>query len=209
MTEKKPIFRIVDEFVFKQIDSLKNSQPYSDAMRQLNSLPDFQLKLVNQISTLVLVSVPLIIFIVLVIININFNSSLQMKRDLLAEINNHSAAQKQLQSLGRNIISGAALATKGAFSRQVVNSISTSGGNKADIRILDFESKPKDGIVKASGVVRFTKLSTKVLSSFLADLVDRNKFRVSNLLIKKNIKDNTVNGQVELQHYGRAPEAKK
>ncbi len=208
MTEKKPIFRAVDEFVFKQIDNLKNSQPYSDAMRQLNSLPDFQLKLVNQISTLVLVSVPLIIFIVLVIININFNSSLEMKRNILSEINNHSAAQKKLQSLGRNIISGAGLENKGAFSRQIVNSISTAGGSKSAIRILDFESTPKDGIVKASGVVRFSKLSTQVLSSFLGDLVDRNKFRVSNLLVKKNIKENTVNGQVELHHYGRAPEAK-
>ena len=209
MTEKKPIFRFVDEFVFKQIDNLKNSQPYLEAIRQMNSLNDFQLKIINQITTLVVVAIPLVIVLIIFFINLSFNSQLDVKRDILTEINSYTNAQKQLQALGRNIISGAGLNNKTEFTRQVTNSISTAGGARTNTRILDFDSKPKDGIIKSSGVVKFSKLSTKVLSNFLTDLVDRNKFRVSNIVVRKNLKDNIVNGQIELQHYGRAPEAKE
>lgn len=209
MTEKKPVFRHVDEFIFKQVDILKNSQPYQEAMRQMNNLNDLQLKVVNQAASIILVAIPLIIFIVILLVNMSMNANLETKRNILTEINSFTTAQKQLQSLGQNIISGAGLSSKKAFSNQVSGSISTAGSSRSNIRILDFESVPKDGILKANGVVRFSKLSTGNLSRFLADLVDRNKFRISNLLVKKNLKDNVVNGQVELLHYGRAPEDAK
>jgi hypothetical protein len=164
MTEKKPIFRFVDEFIFKQVDALKSSQPYQDLIRQMGALSDFQLKTVNQVVSLIVVLLPILLFIILWIVNINFNSSLDKKREILSEVNKYSRSQKQLQSLGRNIISGAAIS--------------------------------------------FEKISTKVLSNFLSDLSGRSKFRVSALMVKKNIKDNVVSGQVQLQHYGRAAEGK-
>lgn len=209
MSEKKHVFKFVDEFVFKQIDTLKQSQPYQEVMRQLNSLSDFQLKAVNQAASLILVTAPLLVFLIMIVVSISFNSSLDMKRNILSEINGFTSAQKQLQAMGKNIISGKGLTSRGQFSNQITNSISTAGGVQSNVRLMDFDSKPKDGIVKATGVVSFSKVSTKVLSRFLADLVDRNKFRISNLKIEKNLKDNVVKGRIELLHYGRAPEAKK
>ena len=72
MSDKKPLFKYVDEQVFKQIDNLKQSQPYQEVMRQLNGLNDFQLKAVNQAASILVISIPLIIFIVFVFINISF-----------------------------------------------------------------------------------------------------------------------------------------
>lgn len=206
MTEKKPIFRIVDEFIFKQVDALKSSQPYQDLIRQMSSLNDFQLKTVNQVISLLFVFIPVLLFIVLWIININFNSDLDKKREILTQINKFSASQKQLQSLGKNIISGAAIMNRGEFMNQISNSMSTAGADRSAVKALNFEATPKDGIVNAVGVASFSKISTKVLSNFLSDLAGRSKFRVSALMVKKNIKDNVVSGQVQLQHYGRAPE---
>ena len=206
MTEKKPIFRIVDEFIFKQVDALKSSQPYQDLIRQMSSLNDFQLKTVNQVISLLFVFIPVLLFIVLWIININFNSDLDKKREILTQINKFSASQKQLQSLGKNIISGAAIMNRGEFKNQISNSMSTAGADRSAVKALNFEATPKDGIVNAVGVASFSKISTKVLSNFLSDLAGRSKFRVSALMVKKNIKDNVVSGQVQLQHYGRAPE---
>lgn len=208
MTEKKPIFRYVDEFIFKQVDNLKSSQAYQDLIRQMSALNDFQLKTVNQAISLLFVFIPIILFIILWIVNINFNSSLDKKREILSSINQFSASQKQLQSLGKNIISGAAIASRSEFTKQIGNSMATAGGERSSVRALNFESTPKDGIVNSEGVAKFEKISTKVLSNFLADLAGRSKFRISALMVKKNIKDNVVNGQVQLKHYGRAPKGK-
>ncbi len=209
MTEKKPIFRFVDEFIFKQVDALKSSQPYQDLIRQMSALSDFQLKTVNQVISLLLVFLPILLFIILWIVNINFNNSLDKKREILNEINKFSSSQKQLQSLGRNIISGAAINNRGDFGKQISNSMATAGSDRANVKALNFESSSKDGIVNSTGVAKFNNISTKVLSDFLADLAGRSKFRVSALMVKKNLKDNVVNGQVQLQHYGRAPEGAK
>jgi hypothetical protein len=208
MTEKKPIFRFVDEFIFKQVDALKSSQSYQDLIRQMGVLSDFQLKTVNQVVSLIIVLLPILLFIILWIVNINFNSSLDKKREILSEVNKYSRSQKQLQSLGRNIISGAAISNRGAFGKQVSNSMATAGSDRSNVKALNFESTLKDGIVNSTGVASFEKISTKVLSNFLADLSGRSKFRVSALMVKKNIKDNVVSGQVQLQHYGRAAEGK-
>lgn len=208
MTEKKPVFRFVDELIFKQIDVLKQSQPYQQVMGQLNGLNDNQLKAANQAVSILIISIPVIILLIVFIVNISFNNQLQIKRDILSEINNYSSTQRQLQSLGKNIISGAAITLRRDFKSKVSNSLATAGGNRADLKVLDFESKPKDGIVKATGVIRFEKLSTSVLSVYLGDLVDRGKFRISNLQVKKNLKDNVVRGQIEVHHYGRAPQGK-
>jgi translation initiation factor 2B subunit (eIF-2B alpha/beta/delta family) len=208
MTEKKPVFRTVDEFIFKQVDALKSSQPYQDLIRQMSVLNDFQLKTVNQVISLLFVILPILLFIVLWFINISFNNNLDKKREILTEINKFSSSQKKLQSLGKNIISGAAITTKGSFGKKISNSMSTAGGERSNVKVLHFESVPKDGIVNATGVTSFNKVSTKVLSSFLSDLAGRSKFRISALMVKKNIKDNVVSGQIQLQHYGRAPKGK-
>lgn len=208
MTEKKPLFRYVDELIFKQIDLLKQSQPYQQTMNQLNSLNDFQLKVLNQAVSVLIISIPLVILLIVFFMNVSFNSQLQVKRDILTEINNFTSAQKQLQSLGKNIISGGAISRRKDFSSKVGNSLVTAGGERSKIKVIDFESNPKDGIVKSIGVVKFEKLSTGVLSLFLGDLVDRGKFRISNLQVKKNLKDNVLRGQVEVHHYGRAPQGK-
>lgn len=208
MTEKKPIFRFVDEFIFKQVDALKSSQPYQDLIRQMGVLNDFQLKTVNQVISLIAVLLPILLFIILWIVNINFNSRLDEKREILTQINKFSSSQKQLQSLGRNIISGAAINDRGAFGKQISNSMATAGADRSNVKALNFDSTLKDGIVNSTGVASFKKISTKVLSNFLADLAGRSKFRISALMVKKNIKDNVVSGQVQLQHYGRSPEGK-
>ncbi|MFT6603137.1 MAG: hypothetical protein ACJARO_000645, partial [Bacteriovoracaceae bacterium] len=170
---------------------------------------DFQLKTVNQVISLLLVFLPILLFIILWVVNISFNNSLDKKREILAEINRFSSSQKQLQSLGRNIISGAAINSRGEFGKQISNSMATAGANRSNVKALNFESTPKDGIVNSTGVASFENISTKVLSAFLADLAGRSKFRVSALMVKKNLKDNVVKGQVQLQHYGRAPEGAK
>lgn len=209
MSEKKSIFRSLDEYTFKKVDALKSSHLYQETMSKLNTLDDTQLKVINQTVSLTIISLPIFILIIILSVNISFNNKLELKREILTEVNSFTSAQKQLRSLGSNIIAGNAIANKNDFKRLVTSSLLTAGGKQSSLRVNDFESKPTEEIVKSNGVIKFSKLSTPVLASFMADLVDRGKFRISNLLIKKKLKDNVVSGLIGLQHYGRSPKGKQ
>lgn len=208
MSEKKIVFKKMDEFVFKYVDQFKESQAYQNFRTQLSSLNDVQFKVTNQAISLILILIPLLLLSILLFINYSSNRDLDTKRDILNEINLFTTNQRSLQNTGRAIISGKSIDNKSSFQNIINNSISTAGSDITSLSILDFSSNPLESITKSNGVLKFNKLNTQVLANFLADLVDRNKFRVSNLLIKKKLKDNTVSGQIEVIHYSQQSIAK-
>lgn len=148
MDKETKIFKVIDEFIFKQMDSLKSSLGYQKFLDNISLLNDNQQKAVGQSISIGLIFLPFFIAIFFLIGNISTRSEIDLKRDIISEINNLKTQTSYLSLVGNQLSTPYTLKDKADFERRLVQLLNARDIDAAAIQVTSFkEERNGDEIV--------------------------------------------------------------
>lgn len=205
----KGIFYNIDRFVFKQLDELKKSSSYQQFSDQVSTLSEVQQKYLGQITTVIIIALPLVAVSFFWLGNVSKRSDLESKEEILHLINNYTSKRNQIQRHERAILSTTSYQDQTQLNTRLIAILNTIGVGTSAININRFDvSSPVDGLKKLEAELTFKGLGITHLADFLQELVVKEKMKVSQIEIFKNNETNLLSGKFDILHIGRA-EAKQ
>jgi len=204
MAKFKGIFRPLDELLFKQIDVLKKSPSYQKMSEQIASLGETQQKVVNQITTFSTIVIPFIIALVIFFLNSSLRSDIELKKDILTQIQSFQSHKIETESIGRRVLAPRTLSDKNALKKRIDRIVSRKSIGKDKITISDFNSNlASGGIEQVNAKLNFKKLTSTQFTDFLLALLQSEKMKVEEIEVNKDKKSKRLMGHLLVIHYGK------
>lgn len=207
---KFQVFKKLDEFLFKQMDTLRDNANYKQALGKLELLPEEAQKAINYGVSLLLIFTPVIVMLVILIGNFNIKRDLNVRQDIKAAINNITNQKRSIQSLGSNIIAPFPLENKSDLDRRLSTAVRTFGLSSSKLSGVKLEVENESGgLVQSLAKVRINNVSSSEFGSLLRALVINEKMKVKSFNLNKNPKKNSIFGEIDLIHFGRKASKEK
>ncbi|MCP4913142.1 MAG: hypothetical protein GY909_08480 [Oligoflexia bacterium] len=207
---KFQVFKKLDEFLFKQMDTLRDNSNYKQVLSKLELLPEEAQKAINYGVSLLLIFTPVIVMLVILIGNFSIKRDLSVRQDIKAAINNITNQKRSIQSLGANIIAPFPLENKSDLDRRLSTAIRTFGLSTSKLSGVKLEVENESGgLVQSLAKVRINDVSSAEFGSLLRALVINEKMKVKSFSLNKNPKKNSIFGDIDLIHFGRKASTEK
>jgi len=192
----KGLFKKVDQAIFEQIRQIRSSTQFEKISEALRSFSEKEQLIINQVTSLSVLVLPIIAILVMVVIRYNLNSDLEVRKVIEKQIVSIKENSIKLSSLERAIVPRTPITDKRSLVNQI-NSISTRKKiNKTNISIDNFSDSSQGGkISKIEATAKFKKLTSVHFSDFILDLQRNLKATIKNIEISKD-KDNLLVGKV-------------
>ena len=203
MKKQFRFFQPIDEAIFKGMDGIRSNPKYQQIMNQLESLPDTQLKLINQAISYSLVLLPFLILLILFFIRSSAVGEYEMYKDLYERVQTMKSDKDMVKSLSNRNIASYSLADKGAFEKRVGVALSSNGINPSNISVREFESSENGSVIQADATLNFRNFSSKNLTDMLMSLMGTQKMKIQALETRLNEKESTLSGTLKLVHFGK------
>lgn len=204
MGHNSGLIKRIDELIFKQVDELKNHPQLQSVLTQLDALPDTRQKIIIHSLSYFFVLLPFLIIVVVFAGNYSLKSEIDLKEKILLEMGENGQKQSQLNTIGRNVLGATPLTSKSDLERTLNNiarRYQVAGNN---INVKKFESFSTGGnLNKTEATIVFEGLSTKNLTDFMRDLLSREKIKVADMRVSKDVKKSTLTGELQIVHFGK------
>jgi hypothetical protein len=201
---KKKIIKEIDDFIFKQIDNFKESQAKLKVDETLNALSEQQLKIFSQVSSYLIVSLPILVLLVFYFSNSMLKSDISLKNEILNEINYYNSKKSEVEASGRKIISPHKVLNMSDFKSRIDRLTQRKSINASAVRIANFEALEQSGnISKSEASLNIKEFTSKNLSDFILGLLQSEKVKIQEIRLKRNNKKNLISGNVKITHYGK------
>lgn len=196
------IMKPIDNFINSQVNNLKQNQNY------LNFLEDFSNKDEN-IQTIYKGIISFLIFMIpvsILLISFLFNYSLQSKLDETEDIISTGMRiiekKSTINTEAKNFF-GTPLSSRSSLQNTINNALSSAGVASNKVTIQNFQPDTEKGYNIVTIDLKFGGFSNKNLFTFLSGLNTRNKMRIEEINIKKNLKSNLLEGVITFIHYSK------
>ncbi|ATH07507.1 hypothetical protein BIY24_05985 [Halobacteriovorax marinus] len=201
---KKIISKHIDDFIFKQIDLFKESEAKTKINDTLNSLTEQQHKIFSQAGSFALIFIPFIVLVSIFISNSFLKSNIEMKKEILTEIEYFNSKKSEVESVGRQIISPHTIKNTADLDKRLQRIASQRGISSDSIKVISFESLEKSGAIeKSEASINVSKLTSKNLSNLLQRMLDSEKFKIFEMSLKRDNKLSLIEGNIKFTHYAK------
>lgn len=201
---KKIITKHIDDYIFKQLDHFKESEAKTKINDLLNSLTEQQHKIFSQVGSFLLIFTPLVILVAVIISNSMLKSDIEMKKEILAEIDYFNSKKSEVESVGRQIISPHSIKNTGDLDKRLQRIASQRGIPSSSIKVINFESLEKSGAIeKSEATINVSELTSKNLTDLLQRMLDSEKLKIYEMSLKRNGKKNLIEGSIKFTHYAK------
>lgn len=202
-------FQVIDKFLFKQVDQVKDSALYQQMIDQLfNPLNENQQKILNQILSVVAIAIPLFIVMVMFISNFSSRRELNVKREILSLMKSRHDLKIKLKNVGRDAIVSYLLKNQKELELKIIKVLRQNGISKEDVKVENFNTSNISDITKVQASIHFSNLSTLQFTKFTQDLVKIEKFKISRLDISKGGKKGLLKGELDVIQFGKVVKKK-
>jgi hypothetical protein len=199
------IYKKVDLFMFNKLDEFKQSPGYSRVQETIGKIDDEFIDIAKVAGTIVFILVPFIFAFIMMLNNSSMKDDISYRKEFITLANEIIANQKQIGSASRLIISQNTLDSSGGFSSRLSSILAGVGVDIEKIQVSNFESEQIAGTIdRSEGDFKFNALTTEELSQLFIALISKEKMKISNINIRKNIKTNLLNGTFRAVHFGKA-----
>tara|TARA_R110002072_G_scaffold276051_1_gene437431 strand:- start:172354 stop:172974 length:621 start_codon:yes stop_codon:yes gene_type:complete len=201
---KVQVFKKLDEFLFLQMDSIRNNPQYKMILTKLESLPDDAQKAINYGVSLLLISIPIVALLFIFIGNLSLKSELSTKNEIKSIITTINNQKSSIKSLGADIIAPFPLMNKSDLDRRLSTAVRTFGLSPSKLQGVKLDvQRETGGIIQSLALVRVSDVSSTEFSSLLKALVINEKMKIKTFNLNKNPKKSSIYGDIELIHFGR------
>lgn len=201
------IFKPLDELMFKLIDEINAIAPVRKLLDDLQSLPEDQQKIINQLATFIALVLPIVLVLFLFLGNQKLKSQIHLKEQVLLVSQENHAKNSEISFYGQGLMGPTEVRSQSAF-QSVVNDILRSRSlNQNNVNITHFDQfETGSDLVQTVAGLGFSEFTTADFTNFVMDFIQRHRIRVQAVEIEKNPNTGFLQGSVEIIHFSRLTE---
>lgn len=197
----KKIFKYLDEKTFSGTDQLKSSNSFQQALSPIESLPSDVQTYVNRSISIFIPLIPLLIFLILLTNNVLLRLDLADKKELLTLIRNVKMQKAEVHSFEKTLMSPTQVTNKDEFTKRIQGIAVTSQINSSLIQTVSYQQKKTGELNQSIVELSFKKLSTIQLTTFLDQILTKEKVKIKNISIEKSL--GLLKGTINIIHFSK------
>lgn len=199
MSAKKSPFQQIDEAIFRGIDQLKTQPAYLKFQEALSKLSEQQQKVVNLSLSYLLLALPLVLVVTIFVMNSSLRSTIEEKKAIKDEIQKFNERRAESDVKGRELIVPAPIAAQSELQGKISQLLGRVRIPTTSVNVRSFnEGRSAGDLREYSAELVFDKLSTKQFTDLIKQLEERERMRVSGLLIENRIDQSILKGRMTL-----------
>lgn len=203
MEEKIPLIKRLDTYIFTQLDEFRKTPGHAKILDFYGSLEDESQKVFKWV---LLVSTFLIPFTLVVVMwwqNSTIESELNSRIALVERMQQIITQNSEVGGLSSSIAAPTAFTSQDELNGRLSSALSSIGVDLSKIRINGFTSDVISPLLTRSEAdFKFDGVSTEQLMGLLTTLLQRERFRISAVQIKRNNETNLLEGSFHGVHFG-------
>lgn len=204
-TASMPLFKKIDREVFDRIDKFKLTPGYNNIQDFYNGMDEEQQKVFKALVSFVLLLIPVILLSFLYWQNTRLKEDLDTRMALISKANEIIGQRQSLRAVSPNILSDNPIDGESMMTSRLSNLLSAMAVDLSKIQVNNYSGEITGGsIMKSEADFQFSNLSTDELMNIFTAMIQREKFRIQSVDIKRNGDTNMLQGQFHAIHFGNA-----
>lgn len=199
MMKRPPLFKVLDNFLFKQVDRYTTSQAHQKIDDTLSPLSEPAQKVINHGTTLFLIILPIIISLVMIYSNHKLaasNDHLNKTLELIEEI---KQSKRQIEAMSARIISNGNLNSQAELEGKL-RALNNKG---TKVNVISFDSITSGGLNQAVSTLKFQALTLQDLRTMIETLQMRERMKINRLTIERENSSKKLQGELEITHFSK------
>lgn len=200
-TTSTSIFRKMDQAIFEKLDGFRTSTNYNILQDFYNSLEEEQQKIFKLGVISLIVFFPLMLLGILTWQNSNLNKELALRSSIVIKAREILDQRSKLDEVAPQVMSNQPISEQSQMSATLSRLLSTMGVDLSKFQVNNFETTAISATVRRSEAdFAFTNLSTDELMNTFSVMLQREKFKISQVDIKRNSDTNLLIGSFHAIH---------
>lgn len=205
MASKLSALKILDRFLFQQIDEFKKNPQYQKVVTDLGNLGELEYKYITYISSFFVIFSPMIIVFIMYNSNINYKEEIKTKDLIYTNINSYIQKSNAIKVIGRAFISPSSFENKNQFNSKLEQILTQNDIKSGSFLVKEFNIlNGKFNIVHSQAVITFKDMALENLSRVMIDLMQNLKVKVESFTTNIDNKNKLLSGEISVLHYGRS-----
>src|SRR5690606_36783091 len=177
-------------------DKFKQTTNYNSVQDFYNGLDEEQQKLFKTAGIAIIFALPLMLLFFLNWQNGKLREELANKISVVEKSNEVLGLRRSLQMAGPALISDSPIDGQSMMNSRISNLFSASGIDLSKIKVSNYEGAPlSESIMESEADFAFSGISTDELMNIFTAMIQREKFKIQSVDIKRNDSSNLLEGQ--------------
>ncbi len=205
INSKIPLFKKIDRAVFERIDKFKLTPGYNNIQDFYNGLEEEQQKVFKAAVVVLIFFIPSVFLGLVWWQNASLKADMGTRIALISKANEIIGQRQGLQEISPNILSDNPIDGQSMMSSRLSNLLSSMAVDLSKIQVNNYNGELTSGTIqRAEADFQFSNLSTDELMNIFTTMIQREKFRIQSVDIKRNNDTNLLQGQFHAIHFGNA-----
>ena len=199
MSKRPPLFKVLDTFLFKQVDRYSSSQAHQKVVDLLAPLSEPAQKIVNHALTLVLIALPVLITMTMMISNYELSDNNDKLKETLELVDDIKQGKREVTAISSQVISNGTLANEADLAKRLrgINS------KESKVQVISFDSAEAGSLTQVISNLKFDKLTLQELRNMLETLQVRERVKINRLRINRDNTTKRLAGEIEISHFSK------
>lgn len=200
-----PIFKKIDQALFAKIDQFKTTPGYNSMQDFYNGLDEEQQKSLKALVILVLFMIPVVFLGFIWWQNVSLKEDFETRVAIVKKANEIIGQKQSIGDIAPQILSPNPIDGESMMSSRLSNLLSAVGVDLSKIKVSGYEGNLISGnIMKSEADFSFSNLSTDELMNVFTSMIQREKFKIESVNIKRDTQSNLLQGRFHAIHFSNA-----
>ena len=200
----KSLFKIIDTFLFKQVDQFLESQSYQKISEKLSELDSHTQKSLNHLLNFVIILIPCLFVFLFYQGNQTLKEELQIKKDTLSSIHNFRQYKAQVDALSISLNSPVSISSRSDLESKISTRTRNLNIPANKLRIQDFESHmSSDTLMETIVKFNLSEMTMTQFSNFLTIALNEFRMKASVIDLSLNSSTDLIGGMLEFIHLAK------
>ncbi|MGE3610066.1 MAG: hypothetical protein AB7I27_10805 [Bacteriovoracaceae bacterium] len=201
-TSSAPIFKKIDRALFEKIDKFKLTPNYNNLQDFYNTLDEEQQKVFKAFIIFLLFFIPAIFLGTLWYQNNKLKEDLNLRISIVNKASEIIGQNIGLREVGPSVVSMNPIDSSSMMTSRLSNMLSSMSIDLSKIQVTNFNSEMNtETFLKSEADISFNNLSTDELMNIFTAMIQREKFRIQSVDIKRNPDSGLLQGQFHTIHF--------
>lgn len=200
---KKSIFKSIDEFINEQSNIFRSSQVFAQFSDIMRNFSEKEQLLINQISSLVIIFIPVIALLTLAYLRFDSNRELEVRQNVLEKMLSIKSETSELIAKERSLVASEINFEEKKEFIDILNQ--TLEAKKIDISnviVTNFEIVKESGTLKLIETqINFKDLTSIAFTNLLLEIQTKFKSNVEELETTKDITKSLLGGTLKISFF--------
>ncbi len=200
MSKRPPLFKVLDTFLFKQVDRYETSQAHQKVADAMAPLSEQGQKIVNHASTIALIILPILLTLGMLISNYQLSSENEKLKETLELVDEIKAQKREVEAISAQIISNGVINKDSELSARL-RGLNTKG-NK--VQVISFDKSEAGSLGKSIASIKFNDLTMQEFKEMIETLQVRERVKINRISVDRNDKTKKLAGELEISHFSKS-----